>query len=68
MASIEALPEIVLFGASMTEWSFKEKTQGVGWFLENQYAGKAKILNEGTATRFCSAIACVCEGLPRKPY
>jgi hypothetical protein len=53
MASPGALPEIVLFGASMTEWSFKEKTQGVGWFLEKKYSGKAKILNEGIATRFC---------------
>jgi hypothetical protein len=52
MASSEALPEIVLFGASMTEWSFKEKTEGVGWFLEKKYAGKARILNEGTAAQF----------------
>jgi hypothetical protein len=53
MASSETLPEIVLFGASMTEWSFEEKTQGVGWFLEKEYAGKAKILNEGIAAQFC---------------
>jgi hypothetical protein len=53
MASIEELPDIVLFGASMTEWSFKEETQGVGWFLENVYTGKAKILNEGIAAQSC---------------
>ena len=56
MASTEALPEIVLFGASMTEWSFEEKTQGVGWFLENKYAGKVKILNEGIATQSCLGV------------
>jgi len=48
MATLELLPKIVLFGASMTEWSFKEKTQGIGWFLKNQYQGKARIVNEGT--------------------
>jgi hypothetical protein len=51
MASTEALSEVVLFGASMTEWSFEEKTQGVGWFLDHVYIGKAKILNEGIATQ-----------------
>jgi len=50
MASTTAqtpLPEIVVFGASMAEWSFKEKTQGYGWFLEKMYAGKAWVVNEG---------------------
>lgn len=42
------MAKIVLFGASMTEWSFKEKTQGIGWFLENKYLGKARVVNEGT--------------------
>jgi hypothetical protein len=41
------LPEFVLFGASMTEWSFDEATQGLGWFLQTKYAGKVKVLNEG---------------------
>jgi hypothetical protein len=47
MAPSDALPEIVCFGASMCEWSFRQKTQGFGWFLKDKYAGKAKILNEG---------------------
>ena len=41
------LPEIVVFGASMAEWSFREETQGYGWFLEKTYAGKARVVNEG---------------------
>jgi hypothetical protein len=45
------LPEFVLFGASMTEWSFDEKTQGFGWFLRNKYEGKVQVLNEGTVDR-----------------
>jgi hypothetical protein len=47
MASWPQLPEFVLFGASMTEWSFKEKTQGPGWFLEKEYEGRVQVLNEG---------------------
>ncbi|KAI4623681.1 hypothetical protein J4E80_003493 [Alternaria sp. BMP 0032] len=57
MATSESLPKIVLFGASMTEWSFKEKTQGIGWFLENQYQGKARIVNEDFARIISSATA-----------
>lgn len=47
MAMSNMLPEIVLFGASMTEWSFREETQGLGWFLEKKYAGKTRVANEG---------------------
>ncbi|KAF7671767.1 hypothetical protein GT037_010289 [Alternaria burnsii] len=47
MAMSDMLPEIVLFGASMTEWSFREETQGLGWFLEKKYAGKTMVANEG---------------------
>ncbi|KAI0590442.1 GDSL-like Lipase/Acylhydrolase family protein [Pyrenophora tritici-repentis] len=43
------LPEIVVFGASMAEWSFDRNTQGYGWLLENIYAGKARVANEGQA-------------------
>jgi hypothetical protein len=53
MATSEVLPEIVLFGASTTEWSFGEKTQGFGWFLEKKYAGKARVVNEGITAQFC---------------
>ncbi|KAH4895751.1 hypothetical protein HBI81_157330 [Parastagonospora nodorum] len=52
------LPEIVLFGDSLTEWSFDDSTQGFGLHLEKMYAGKARILNEGqagyTSTRLSS--------------
>ena len=49
------LPEIVVFGASMAEWSFREKTQGYGLFLEKMYAGKARVVNEGID---CGAVVC----------
>ena len=48
MASSTHYPEIILFGASMVQWSFEEKTQGLGWCLEKIYRGKANVLNEGT--------------------
>jgi hypothetical protein len=41
------LPEFVLFGASMTEWSFDAETQGPGWFLGARYEGKIRVVNEG---------------------
>ena len=41
------LPEFVLFGDSLTEWSFDETTQGFGLFFENRYRRKAAIVNEG---------------------
>ena len=47
MTSSEPLPEFVLFGDSLTEWSFREATQGFGLVLEKAYAGKATIVNEG---------------------
>jgi hypothetical protein len=47
MAMSDMLPEIVLFGASMTEWSFREETQGLGWVLEKKYAGKTMVVNGG---------------------
>lgn len=47
MSDEERLPEIVLFGDSLTEWGFKETTRGFGWVLEQKYAGKAEIVNEG---------------------
>jgi hypothetical protein len=40
MAMSDMLPEIVLYGASMTEWSFREQTQGLGWFLEKKVWGQ----------------------------
>ncbi|KAF1994789.1 SGNH hydrolase [Amniculicola lignicola CBS 123094] len=50
MATQEQLPEIVLFGASLVEWSFFEHTRGFGWVLQEKYKGKAEILNEGSYT------------------
>lgn len=43
-------PEFVLFGASMTEWSFRAKTQGLGWFWRKEYEGRVQVLNEGIGT------------------
>lgn len=42
------LPEFVLFGDSLTEWSFDEDTEGFGWVLEQKYFEKVSILNAGT--------------------
>jgi hypothetical protein len=47
MSVSKQLPEFVLFGDSLTEWSFDESTQGFGLFLEKKYAGKARVVNEG---------------------
>lgn len=41
------MPEFVLFGDSITEWSFDTLTEGFGLFLEKKYEGKAVIVNEG---------------------
>lgn len=46
-ASRPGLPEFVLFGDSLTEWSFDEITEGFGLFLEQKYKDKAAIVNEG---------------------
>ncbi|USP75974.1 hypothetical protein yc1106_03248 [Curvularia clavata] len=43
------MPQFVLFGDSLTEWSFDEVDQGFGWFLQQKYRYKAAILNEGKA-------------------
>jgi hypothetical protein len=47
MASGKRLAEFVLFGDSLTEWSFSVETQGFGLLLEQKYAGKVRIVNEG---------------------
>ncbi|KAG9194529.1 hypothetical protein G6011_04564 [Alternaria panax] len=41
--------EFVLFGDSLTEWSFSEEIQGFGLFLRQQYQHKIRIVNEGKA-------------------
>ncbi|KAF2273545.1 SGNH hydrolase [Westerdykella ornata] len=43
------LPEIVLLGDSLTEWSFFEHNRGFGWVLQEMYKGKARVVNEGKA-------------------
>ncbi|KAF1846744.1 SGNH hydrolase [Cucurbitaria berberidis CBS 394.84] len=48
MASSENPPNFILFGDSLTEWSFSEATEGFGWFLEKKYTGKVNIVNEGS--------------------
>ncbi|KAF2682137.1 SGNH hydrolase [Lentithecium fluviatile CBS 122367] len=52
----EKLPQIVLFGDSLTAWGFDEKTQGFGWYLQKMYKGKADIVNEGYAGYTSQAI------------
>ena len=52
MPSHPRLPEFVLFGDSLTEWSFDETTQGFGLYLEEKYAGKASMVNEGMFLNF----------------
>ncbi|KAF3043098.1 hypothetical protein E8E11_007463 [Didymella keratinophila] len=42
-----AVSRFILFGASMTEWSFDEETEGFGWFLEKAYRDKVAVVNEG---------------------
>ena len=42
------MPEFILFGDSLTEWSFSEDTQGFGRFLQERYRYKVGIVNEGT--------------------
>lgn len=48
MATKDGLPVFILFGASMVEWSFREQTEGLGWFLSKTYEGKTHVLNEGS--------------------
>ncbi|KAF2188187.1 SGNH hydrolase [Zopfia rhizophila CBS 207.26] len=50
MGSKRQLPEIVLFGDSLTQWAFDELTGGFGWVLEQKYAGKAEVFNEDSYT------------------
>jgi lysophospholipase L1-like esterase len=47
-SSEKRLPQIVLFGDSLTQWSFNDRTQGFGWYLSNLYRDKVEIVNEGT--------------------
>jgi hypothetical protein len=41
------MPKFILFGASMTEWSFDKQTEGLGWFLEEKYRDVLRVVNEG---------------------
>jgi len=41
------LPQIVLFGDSLTQYAFEEEDQGSGWYLQDWYKGKVEIVNEG---------------------
>lgn len=44
------MPEFVLFGDSLTEWSFEE--EGFGRMLGEKYAAKARVVNAGTEKGF----------------
>jgi lysophospholipase L1-like esterase len=64
-AMVKKLPQIVLFGDSLTEWAFDESTAGFGWVLEKKYAGKAEIINEGMLPLFhfdCIGLLTTCTG------
>jgi len=41
------IPKIILFGDSLTEWSFNEWDRGFGYELEQRYKGTAEVLNRG---------------------
>jgi len=47
-----AASQFILFGASMTEWSFEEETEGFGWFLDKVYRDKVAVVNEGKQDPF----------------
>ncbi|TKA71248.1 hypothetical protein B0A49_06023 [Cryomyces minteri] len=47
--SPSTLPPIVLFGDSLTEWSFNASTRGFGWALQRYYGGRATVWNRGIA-------------------
>jgi lysophospholipase L1-like esterase len=51
MSHKKKLPQIVLFGDSLTEWSFEDHNRGFGWVLQQRYAGKAEVVNEGQSLR-----------------
>ncbi|KAF1839357.1 hypothetical protein BDW02DRAFT_486865 [Decorospora gaudefroyi] len=44
MPSSPATPQFVIFGDSLTEWSFSEETQGFGLFLSQLYQHKVDII------------------------
>lgn len=44
---IKPIPEFVLFGDSLTAWSFDEETQGFGWYFRQHYYSSVNIVNEG---------------------
>lgn len=47
-AENENLPMIVLFGDSLTEWSFdRGDEKGLGDVLTNQLKGKVDVINDG---------------------
>ncbi|PVH96020.1 SGNH hydrolase [Periconia macrospinosa] len=54
--SSRALPQIVLFGDSLTAYSFDDQTRGFGWYLERMYKDKAEIDNQGFAGYTTSSI------------
>ncbi|CAI6332558.1 unnamed protein product [Periconia digitata] len=55
-SSSHKLPVFVLFGDSLTQWSFDEKTEGPGWYLGCTYRDKVEIENEGYAGYTSSSV------------
>jgi len=53
-SNTQSLPKIILFGDSLTEWSFyTEDSKGLGDVLTTRYADRATVENEGQAG-YCS--------------
>lgn len=50
MAETKKLPQIICFGASISEWSF-DTDKGFGRELQQRYAGKAEVVNQGMHIR-----------------
>jgi hypothetical protein len=46
-SKLKMLPEIILFGDSLTAWSFDEQTSGFGLALLEAYEGVVTVKNEG---------------------
>ncbi len=44
------LPKVILFGDSLTDWSFEDDTYGFGAVLTDHYSGRAEVVNQGIAT------------------
>jgi lysophospholipase L1-like esterase len=52
----QPLPKIVLFGDSLTEWSFdRDDDKGFGQVISERYKGRAEVWNKGSSSLNISA-------------